>query len=129
MNNTMNTHKKLHQWILGLYCGSYFAPWNTSPHLFQSTIASWIVPLWSAPPCLFSNVFTMISIKLLESVHNPINTSKLVLLSNNQPCTHNTYPQLIVNGCNFITRQGYELSKLYGLNNGILYLDVHKFIK
>ncbi len=41
----------------------------------------------------------------------------------------NTYPSPIVNGCNLITRQGNKLDKLYGLDNVILYLDVHKFNK
>jgi hypothetical protein len=41
----------------------------------------------------------------------------------------NTYLKPIVNCCNFITRQGYELGKLYGLDNDILNLATHKFRK
>ncbi len=38
-----------------------------------------------------------------------------------------TYPRPIVNVYNFVIRVGYELKRLYGLDTGVLELDVHEF--
>jgi hypothetical protein len=40
-----------------------------------------------------------------------------------------TYPITIIYGCHLITTKWQELSKLYGLDNGLLDLLVHKFNK
>ncbi len=40
-----------------------------------------------------------------------------------------TYPRTIIYGCHLITRACQELSKLYGLDSGLLDLLVHKFSK
>jgi hypothetical protein len=41
----------------------------------------------------------------------------------------NTYPRLIVYGCNLIIRQGNELGKLYNFKNDTLNLGVFEFYK
>jgi len=40
-----------------------------------------------------------------------------------------TYLKTIINYCDFITRWGNELGKVYNLNSGILKLGVHEFNK